>query len=53
MVALGASPEVALELAVEVESLAELYWRALQVAEPARLDADEMAEALEQFRTYR
>ncbi|MEJ2679143.1 MAG: class II aldolase/adducin family protein [Gemmatimonadota bacterium] len=53
MVALGASPEAALELAVEVESLAELYWRALQVAEPARLGADEMAEALEQFRKYR
>lgn len=53
MVALGASPEAALDLAVEVESLAELYWRALQVAEPARLGADEMAEALEQFRRYR
>ncbi|MEJ2216928.1 MAG: class II aldolase/adducin family protein [Gemmatimonadota bacterium] len=53
MVALGASPEAALELAAEVETLAELYWRALQVAEPARLGAEEMAEALERFRSYR
>ncbi|HKJ93402.1 MAG TPA: class II aldolase/adducin family protein [Longimicrobiales bacterium] len=53
MVALGSSPEAALQLAVEVEALAELFWRALQVAEPARLDAGEMAEALARFRQYR
>lgn len=53
MVALGSSPGDALDLAEEVETLAELYWRALQVEEPARLGAEEMAEALERFRSYR
>jgi L-fuculose-phosphate aldolase len=53
MVALGASPGAALELAAEVESLAELYWRALQIGEPALLTDREMAEALERFRDYR
>lgn len=53
MVALGTSPEEALELAVEVETLAELYWRALQVGEPVLLTAQEMAEALDRFREYR
>jgi len=53
MVALGASPDAALELAAEVESLAELYWRALQVGEPVLLTDREMAEALERFRDYR
>lgn len=53
MVALGPSPEAALDLAVEVETLAEIYWRAIQVEEPARLTAEEMAEAMERFRTYR
>ncbi len=53
MVALGASPASALELASEVEALAELYWRALQVGEPVLLGPDEMAEALERFAQYR
>jgi len=34
MIAVGASLESALELAIEVETLAEMYWRALQVGEP-------------------
>ncbi len=53
MIALGPSPASALELASEVEGLAELYWRALQVGEPALLTPDEMAEALERFADYR
>jgi L-fuculose-phosphate aldolase len=53
MVALGPSPAAALELAAQVESLAELYWRALQVGEPVLLTDREMAEALERFGDYR
>lgn len=53
MVAVGPSPGAALELAAEVEGLAELYWRALQVGEPVLLTASEMAEALERFAAYR
>ena len=33
----------ALALAVEVETLAEMYWRALQIGEPRLLDDAEMA----------
>ena len=53
MVALGATPEGALDLAAEVEGLAELYWRALQVGEPVLLTAEEMADALERLAEYR
>ena len=53
MVALGATPEEALDLAAEVEVLAELYWRALQVEEPVLLTAEEMADVLERFAAYR
>ena len=37
MIALGASLARALALAVEVETLAEMYWRALQIGEPVLL----------------
>lgn len=53
MLALGATPGEALELAAEVEVLAELYWRALQVSEPILLSAEEMSEALRRFADYR
>jgi L-fuculose-phosphate aldolase len=53
MLAVGASPRAALELAVEVESLAEVYWRALQAGEPAILSDAEMAEVMERFEAYR
>jgi len=49
MVALGASTDDALALAQEVETLAELYWRALQVGEPVLLAVEEVEEALERF----
>jgi L-fuculose-phosphate aldolase len=52
MIATGASLDDALALAVEVEHLAEVYWRALQVGQPSLLSDGEMAVVLEKFRTY-
>lgn len=52
MLALGDSLEKALSLAVEVETLAAQYWRALQIGEPALLDQAEMSRVLEKFKTY-
>jgi L-fuculose-phosphate aldolase len=52
MIAVGATLKSALALAVEVETLAAMYWRALQVGEPQILDGAEMARVLEKFRTY-
>ena len=52
MIALGADPGAALALAVEVETLAAQYWRALQIGDPVILPADEMARVLEKFTTY-
>ena len=52
MIALGADFERALKLAVEVETLAEMYWRARQIGQPIILDAAEMAVVLEKFRSY-
>jgi L-fuculose-phosphate aldolase len=52
MIAIGDTLKAALALAVEVETLAAMYWRALQVGEPNLLDAAEMARVIEKFRTY-
>jgi L-fuculose-phosphate aldolase len=52
MIALGKSLDSALALAVEVEALAEQYWRALQIATPQLLSDAEMDIVLEKFRTY-
>ncbi|MEO8346467.1 MAG: class II aldolase/adducin family protein [Betaproteobacteria bacterium] len=52
MITVGASLEQALALAVEVESLAEMFWRVLQVGEPVLLPESEMDVVLEKFRTY-
>jgi L-fuculose-phosphate aldolase len=52
MLALGVNLASTFKLAVEVETLAAMYWRALQVGEPVVLDAAEMAVILEKFRTY-
>lgn len=52
MIAVGATLDAALALAVEVETLAEMYWRVLQVGEPVLLSAAEMAVVLEKFATY-
>lgn len=53
MLALGSSPSSALALAVEVEALAEVYWRALQVGEPVVLSEARMAEVRAAFEDYR
>ena len=52
MIAIGHSLASALALAVEVETLAEMYWRALQVGEPIILGDDEMNTVLAKFATY-
>ena len=52
MVAADATLDAALALAVEVETLAEMYWRALQIGEPALLSADEIGVVLAKFSTY-
>jgi L-fuculose-phosphate aldolase len=52
MIAVGASLPAALALAVEVEGLAEQYWRALQIAPPNLLSDAEMDVVLAKFATY-
>jgi len=52
MIAVGASLPEALELAVEVETLAELYWRALSIGEPEVLSDGEMDVVLRRYATY-
>ena len=52
MIAVGASLQNALALAVEVETLAEMYWRALQVGTPRLLDEREMRIVLEKLETH-
>lgn len=53
ILALGASAEEALALAVEVETLAQMYLRALAAGTPAVLDAEEMARVRDRFARYR
>ncbi len=52
MIAGGGSLAQALALAVEVESLAEMYWRARQLGDPALLSDAEMDEVLARFKSY-
>ena len=52
MIAVGQSLKSALALAVEVETLAEMYWRALQIGEPATLPAAELDTVLKKFADY-
>jgi L-fuculose-phosphate aldolase len=52
MIAVGASLLEALSLAVEVETLAEIYWRALSLGEPPVLPDAEMDVVLDKFKTY-
>jgi L-fuculose-phosphate aldolase len=52
MIALGYDLTDALMIAVEVESLCEQYWTALQVGEPNILSASQMQEVLENFNGY-
>jgi L-fuculose-phosphate aldolase len=52
LITVGAELEAAFKLAVEVETLAAMYLRALQAGEPVLLEESEMAVVLEKFRTY-
>lgn len=51
-IAVGETLAAALELAREVETLAEQYCKVLMLGEPKLLTADEMAAALERFKSY-
>lgn len=52
MVAFSDALPAALALAVEVETLAAMYWRALQLGRPTILPEDEMARVLAKFAAY-
>ncbi len=52
MVALGRDLDEALALAVEVESLSEMYWRACQLGAPQILSDAQMEEVIDRFRHY-
>ena len=52
LVAAGATLAQAMKIAIEIESLCEVYLKALAVAEPSRLSAAQMAEVLDKFRSY-
>jgi L-fuculose-phosphate aldolase len=52
MIACGENLQSALALAVEVESLARMYWQALQIGEPTLLDEAEMRVVIDRFQTY-
>jgi len=52
MVVFGADLKEVLELAIELESLCEQYWRVLQLGVPKLLPADEMARVLDKFKDY-
>jgi L-fuculose-phosphate aldolase len=52
MIALGTDLKAALALTLEVESLAEQYWTALQLGEPNILSNQQMQAVMEKFKTY-
>ncbi len=52
LVAAGATLARAMKVAQEIESLCEVYLKALAVGEPALLDAAAMAEVLDKFGSY-
>ena len=52
VIAFDDSLPLALSLADKVESMARLYWQALQAGEPSLLDDAEMARMVDRFRTY-
>ncbi|WP_374404283.1 class II aldolase/adducin family protein [Niveibacterium sp.] len=52
MVVAGRDLRHAQALAVELESLAEQYWRACQLGEPVLLPEDEIARVREKFKGY-
>jgi L-fuculose-phosphate aldolase len=52
MIALGADLKAALALTLEVESLAQQYWTALQLGQPNILSSQQMQAVMEKFKTY-
>ena len=52
MIAAGGSLKSALALGVEVETLAEMYWRTLQIGEPTLLSDAEMKVVIARFADY-
>ena len=52
MIALGVDLKAALALTLEVESLAQQYWTALQLGEPNILTTQQMQAVMEKFKTY-
>lgn len=52
IIALGPSFAKALYVAIEVEVLAEMYWRARQIGQPIILDDAEMTRVLAKFSSY-
>ena len=52
MIACAENLPKALALAVEVETLARMYWQALQIGEPVLLSDAEMRVVIEKFHTY-
>lgn len=53
MIALGKDLDDALAVTVEVESVCEIYWRALQAGEPHILTAQQMHEVQQKFIDYK
>lgn len=52
LICLGRDLKHVLDLAAEVETLAEQYWRALQIGEPRLLSDAQMEEVLAKFQNY-
>ena len=52
MIACGENLQKALALAVEVETLARMYWQALQIGEPVLLNEAQMQLVIDKFQTY-
>ncbi len=52
LIAVGESLDKAYDTALYIEEVAELYWRARSLGEPALLSADQMQEARTRFQTY-
>ncbi len=52
MIVVGPNLKKAMWLAVEVETLAAQYWRALQIRKPNILSKAEIDKVIEKFRTY-
>ena len=52
LVAAGSTLAQAMKVAIEIESLCEVYLKVLAVAEPAPLSAEQMAEVLDKFSRY-